>query len=99
MTANRSSPYQVGAIVARFLPVSTWILFLSFLLLPPISLAQSPDQKAALAEGNKLINEATQLRRAGKLSQAESILRRALAIVEILRARTPICSHEPSQLG
>jgi tetratricopeptide (TPR) repeat protein len=53
------------------------------LALPPSkALPQSPDDKAALAEATRLNQEAFALYRAGKYTQAEPLLRRALAIRE-----------------
>lgn len=82
MTANRNSSYPIRAVFVRVLAVFICSFLVILFVSPSISLAQSPEQKAAFNEGIKLINRAIQLYKAGKFSEAEPLLERSLAIVE-----------------
>ena len=57
-------------------------LLLVFAVAQSMAWAQSPEQKAALAEAARLNAEGVKLYRAGKYSEADPLYRRSLGIVE-----------------
>ena len=77
-TDNNSGMRKVAQLTACHL----WFFLPVLLLVSSIALAQSSEQKAALAEADRLNKEAVALYRAGKFSQAEAPSKRSLAIWE-----------------
>lgn len=75
-------PWDKGAVFALLLVGIFWFVLLVVGLAPSRATAQTAEQQAALAEATRLNQEAATLYNAGKFSQAEPPLQRALAITE-----------------
>ena len=73
-TDKNSGMRKIAQLSAGYL----WFLLLVLFLVPPIALAQSPEQIATLAEAKQLHEEAAALYCAGKFSHAEDSIHASL---------------------